>query len=141
MEEYALFVSDHPFLIGGFFALLGLIIWTEFTRLTRKYQMATPAQAVQILNNDKAFILDIREDREMVSGKIANAKHIPSGKLKERLRELNKFKAFPTLVYCQSGTRSGMACQTLTKDGFENVHNLSGGLSAWESANLPLSKK
>jgi rhodanese-related sulfurtransferase len=34
-----------------------------------------------------------------------------------------------------------LAANTLTKNGFTNVNNLAGGMTAWESANLPVSKK
>ena len=39
------------------------------------------------------------------------------------------------------GLQSAMACQQLRKEGFEDVHNLRGGVLVWQGANLPLSKK
>jgi rhodanese-related sulfurtransferase len=72
---------------------------------------------------------------------INGARHITLGQLPSKLTELDKFKQQPVLVYCRSGSRSGHACQMLTKAGFDDVYNLAGGVMAWESANLPLSKR
>ncbi|KAG1707781.1 Glutaredoxin [Nymphon striatum] len=49
------------------------------------------------------------------------------------MAELEKSKQQPVLVYCRSGSRSGHACQMLTKAGFEDVSNLSGGVLAWDN--------
>ncbi|MGD9385464.1 MAG: rhodanese-like domain-containing protein [Thioalkalispiraceae bacterium] len=45
------------------------------------------------------------------------------------------------IVGCKTGQRSGQACATLKKQGFEQVYNLSGGVTAWQADNLPLTKK
>jgi len=136
------FAQNHSLLVMGFVAVLGMIVWVEFKRLTRKYQQKDVNQAVMLLNQDDAVVLDVREAKELKeTGKIKGAKHIPLTELQKRLPELEKSKNKPILVYCRSGNRSGTACETLTKNGFEQVNNLSGGIMAWESANMPLSNK
>lgn len=141
MEEYLVFARNHPVLMMGLVAVLGMIIWTEFSRLTRKYKQINTSQAVQILNRDDSVVLDVREDGEVRGGKIKGAKHIPLGQLKSRASELEQAKGKPMLVYCRSGNRSAHACHLLTKMGFQDVSNLAGGITAWESANLPVSKR
>ena len=141
MEEYLVFVSNHPILVLGLVAVVGLIIWTEYGRATRKFKGVNTNEAVQLLNRDNTVVLDVREDAELREGKIKNARHIPLPKLKARIAELASYKAQPLLVYCRSGGRSAQACQILTQEGFGEVYNLEGGLSAWESANLPTSKR
>lgn len=141
MEEYLVFARNHPLLIAGLLGIVGMIIWSEFSRITRKYQQVNTTQAVQILNQDTAVVIDVREDSEVRSGKIKGAKHIPLAQIKTRLVELESAKTKPVLVYCRSGSRSSHACDLLTKAGFENVSNLAGGITAWESANLPVSKR
>jgi rhodanese-related sulfurtransferase len=93
------------------------------------------------LINDDALVLDVREDKEWAEGHIPNAKHIPLGQLSKRISELDKYKDKPIVVSCRSGHRSATACRTLKKDGFEQTHNLMGGIIAWENANLPVTKK
>lgn len=141
MEEYLVFAQNHPLLLLGLVAVIGAIIWTEFSRFTRKYKQVNTTEAVQLLNRDDAVVLDVRQDSEVRAGKIRGARHIPVANLKTRLSELDFAKEKPLLVYCQSGVRSAQACDLLSKLGFTNVNNLSGGMTAWESANLPISKR
>lgn len=141
MAEYLEFARSHPYLVFGFLGLLGFTVWLEISRLTRKYQQIGVNEAVRLLNKDNVLVLDVREDKELDGGVIQGARHIPVSELKSRIIELEKNKNNPVMVYCRSGSRSAHASNILTKHGFENVANLSGGIMAWESANLPVVKK
>jgi rhodanese-related sulfurtransferase len=100
----------------------------------------SPQEAVMLFNHEDAVVLDVREPSEWADGHISRAKHIPMGQLKSRLSELEKFKGKPIVAVCRSGNRSGSACGMLKKAGFENLHNLAGGMIAWEQAGLPREK-
>jgi len=141
MQEYIEFARMHPLLVLGFIAVLGLIAWSEFSRLTRKYKQVNANEAVQILNKDNVTLIDVREASEIKNGVIKGAKTIPLGELTTQLSRFEKNKDKPFLVYCRSGSRSGNACNTLTKNGFSDVYNLGGGIMSWEAENLPLSRK
>ncbi len=141
MQQYIDFAGNNPLLILGFIAVLAFTIKLEISRLTRKYKQVNVNQAVMLLNKDNAVVVDVREDKEITSGIIKGAKHITLSQMSQKIGELNKSKQAPVLVYCRSGSRSGHACNQLTKAGFEDVSNLTGGIMAWESANLPLSKR
>lgn len=104
-------------------------------------KQVSPQEAVMLFNHQDAVVLDVREQSEWSDGHIAQAKHIPLGKLKDRLKELEKFKDRPIVAVCRSGNRSGHACGQLKKAGFENVHNLTGGMQAWEQAGLPKDRR
>ena len=141
MQEYIEFARMHPLLVIGFITVLGLIIWSEYSRLTRKYKQVNANEAVQILNKDNVTLIDVREASEVSNGIIKGAKKIPLGELATQIPSLEKNKDKPILVYCRSGSRSGSACNTLTQHGFSDVYNLAGGIMSWESENLPLSRK
>jgi len=141
MQEYIDFASKHPFMIFGFIGLLAFIIKTELSRLTRKYKQVGTNQAVMILNNDNTSVVDVREDKEIQGGIIKGAQHIKLADLPSRISGIAKDKNAPVLVYCRSGSRSGHACDLLSKAGYEDVSNLTGGIMAWESANLPVAKR
>jgi rhodanese-related sulfurtransferase len=86
-------------------------------------------------------VLDIRDSGEYKAGHIPEAYHIPQRELKQRLKELAKFKEKPVIVYCRTGTQSAAAGSLLKKEGFATVRTLNGGITAWQNANLPLRKK
>jgi len=101
----------------------------------------SPAEATAFINRDDALVIDVREAGEFASGHILNARHIPLADLEKRIGELEKFKDKPVIVNCQSGGRSASACTVLKQAGFASVHNLEGGIGAWEQAGMPISRK
>ncbi len=137
------FAANHALLAIAFFALLVFTFFNEMKIATQKFARLTPASAVQLMNNeeDNLLLLDVREPAETAGGKIAKATQIPVGSVSQRIGEIEKHKAKHVIVYCKNGTRSGIACKDLSKAGFEHVYNLSGGVTAWQEAHLPLSKK
>jgi len=100
-----------------------------------------PQEAVLLFNHEDALVLDVREPSEWADGHIAKARHIPLRQLKDKLGELEKFKNKPIIAVCRSGNRSNHACGVLKRAGFEKLHNLAGGMQAWEQASLPKERK
>lgn len=141
MQEYIDFVAENPLYFIGFVVILALIIKLESSRFTRKFKMLNMNEAVKLMNNDDTIVVDVREDKEIKDGIIQNAQHITLAQLPDRIGYLGNNKQVPILIYCKSGTRSTSACNTIIKAGFENVSNLTGGISAWEAANLPTVKR
>ena len=99
-----------------------------------------PSEAVALINRQNAVVLDVRTDEEFKQGHIINSVHIPVGLLLSRINELESHKAQPLVVVCRTGQRSTQACSILRKHGFESLHGMSGGITAWQAANLPLAK-
>jgi rhodanese-related sulfurtransferase len=95
------------------------------------------AQAIQLINRHNGVVVDVREPNEFSTGHIPNATNIPLGSIAGRLSELKKFKEKPIVVCCRSGHRSAQAAAVLRKNGFVSVHNLAGGMLAWQGENLP----
>lgn len=141
MQEYLLFVQNHPFLTGGFFAILAMIIWTEFSRITQKFGDISSQEVVKILNDGPSLLIDVRDSNELKDGVIKGAKHIPLGEFAKRIPNLEADKDKSIVIYCRSGNRSQHACRQLTKHDFLKVYNLKGGIMAWQSDNLPLAKR
>ncbi|HEB58036.1 MAG TPA: rhodanese-like domain-containing protein [Gammaproteobacteria bacterium] len=141
MEQYLEFASRHVFLVGGFFLVAGLLIYSYIAPRFRAWKTISPLDATQLINREDALVLDVREDNEYQGGHIVNSVHIPLSLIDKRMGELEKYRGRPIIVGCRSGSRSGHVCSLLSKQGFENVYNLGGGVMAWESASLPLSKR
>jgi rhodanese-related sulfurtransferase len=118
-----------------------MLFWPMINRRISGIKEVGAMEATQLINHHDALILDVREDREFASGHAPNSKHIPLGQLSGRIQELEKFKNKPIIAICRSGARSGHGCRMLRKNGFEQVYNLSGGISAWQQANMPVERK
>ena len=99
-----------------------------------------PNAAVQLMNREKAVLIDVCEPGEYAAGHIAGARNIPLGELETKLAGAVKNKALPLILVCQSGARSGRALATAKKLGFDNAQSLGGGLKAWAAAGLPVEK-
>ena len=74
-------------------------------------------------------IIDVREPQEFEDGHIPGAKLIPLGQLDSRYQEINPDQQ--AVIVCRSGGRSSVACDFLSRVGYQNIHNLMGGMNAW----------
>jgi rhodanese-related sulfurtransferase len=96
------------------------------------------AQAVMLMNRDKAVVVDVSEPHEFARGHVLGAKNVPLAQLEAQLPQVAKNKSAPLILVCQSGVRSGRATAMARKMGYENAQNLSGGMKAWQAASLPV---
>ncbi len=118
-----------------------MLFWSFFGNRLRGIDEVDHIAATQLINHKSALVLDVREQGEYDAGHVLNSKLIPLGKLNERLGELEKYRERPIVVVCRSGQRSASACAFLAKKGFVQVHNLHGGIVAWQKAGLPVEKR
>ena len=116
----------------------GLLLWPTLLRAGAGGGVST-ADAVRLINREKAVLIDISEPAEYAAGHAVGSKSVPLASL-EGSRELPKNKALPLVVVCPTGTRAAGAVARLKKLGFENARVLTGGLNAWRAANLPVEK-
>ena len=80
---------------------------------------------------DDFVILDVTEEMERMVFAIKDSYHIPLGKLRQRINELDKSKLI--IPYCVIGVRSYNAARILMQNGFKRVAILSGGTSFYKS--------
>ena len=85
-----------------------------------------------IRQNPGVFVLDVREPDEYAAGHIPGITLIPMGEVASRLTELPRDKEI--IVTCRTGNRSSQIADLLREQGFTNVHNMTGGIVAWEEA-------
>ncbi|HOY85836.1 MAG: rhodanese-like domain-containing protein [Methylotenera sp.] len=96
----------------------------------------TPNEAAKMFSEQKAIIVDVREDDEWKAQHIAGAIHIPLAQVESRLGELTQYKDSTVIMQCRSGKRSAKAASTLQAAGFTKVYNLTGGIIAWDKDGL-----
>ena len=132
------------FLIDNIF-LLGLVVLSggalALPLLRGRGNKVTTLQATQLINQGKSLVLDVRDAESFSAGHLLDAKNIPIKDLTQRLIEIDKFKVKNVIVVCQSGAQAAKASGQLSAAGFEQVHNLEGGMTAWQSQGLPVINK
>jgi rhodanese-related sulfurtransferase len=132
------FVISHWMLFVALVLILALLVHNI---LFASRGSVDPLQATQLINHEAAVVIDVRPAADFSQGHIINALNIPINGFKNQMGTLQKYKDQPILVNCRSGSQSSIACTQLRKEGFQRVHNLRGGILAWQAASLPLTKK
>jgi len=96
------------------------------------------ATVEEIRSRDDVVLIDVREDFEYAEGHIPGTTLIPLGQIPDRLDEIPTDKT--VVAVCRSGNRSGQATDFLREQGFDNVHNMQGGMNAWGQAGYEIEK-
>jgi len=94
------------------------------------------AELETMLQQDGLKLIDVRTESEVSRGKIPQGEALPLHLLPLRLSELDK--SATTVFYCQMGGRSAQAAAFASANGFADVYNLQGGITAWAHAGLPV---
>ncbi len=132
------FIIDNWMLISLALITGGMLLWPVLQGAASAG--LSPANAVQLINREKAVVVDVCEPGEFAAGHVVGSKNIPLSQLEAKLGGTVKNKSLPLILVCQSGMRSGKAVAIAQKLGYEQAQSLAGGLSAWKSANLPVEK-
>jgi rhodanese-related sulfurtransferase len=93
----------------------------------------SPGEALSLHQAGAVTLLDVRELDEWAKGHAAGAVHIPLAALEPGSVDATK----PIVTVCRSGNRSAKAAAKLSEAGL-TVHNMAGGMSAWEKLGLPV---
>ena len=117
----------------------GMNAWLNSGRDVAQLEQTSPRQLAARLEAGPVRVLDVRTPAEWGQERIGHAGHFPlSDILEGRLPELARDES--VAVVCGTGYRSNIAAGLLKKHGFANVASLAGGLFAWSSAGLPLTR-
>lgn len=88
----------------------------------------------QLLLDNGALMLDVREREEFDAGHVPPARNIPLAELPDHLGDLPRNRTI--VCICRSGGRSARATLFLIESGFEVV-NVEGGVIAWHLDDRP----
>jgi rhodanese-related sulfurtransferase len=117
----------------------GMLLW-PLVRGAAAGGGLSAAGAVQLINREKAVIVDVREADEFAASHMGGARNIPLNTLEEKLPQSVKNKALPLVLVCDTGGRANRALAVAKKLGYEQAQVLGGGLKSWKEANLPIEK-
>jgi len=139
MEKIPEFIANHLFLVSLLVAISSLLFWNIFFSAMGASQIV-PAEVTHLINHEDAALLDVRNAEDFERGHIINAVNIDVATLGDREKELDKYKDKTVVICCAQGTESIRIARSLKMKGFEKLYSLKGGISAWQNANLPLTK-
>lgn len=99
-------------------------------------ELSAPQAKSFLAQHPEALLLDVRNPDEWNDdlGHIDGARQIPLPQLPSRLAELDAYKDKPVVAVCRVGGRSQSAAELLSRNGFTDIANLQGGMSAWRAA-------
>jgi len=100
----------------------------------------TAGNAVQLINRERAVVVDVSENDEFAAGHIVGARNIPVAQFEQRLPEVVKNKGVPLILVCANGGRAQRCLAKAKTLGYDKAVVLAGGLRAWKDANLPVER-
>lgn len=123
--------------------LIGAAVVAAIWLLTRPNAESPKALALEVsvveaakLQEEGAFMLDVREVSEWNEVHMPGATLIPLGELPNRLGEVPQDQ--PIVVVCRSGNRSKTGRDTLLRAGFTTVTSMRGGMNDWKASGFPV---
>ena len=132
------FIIDNWMIFAVAIASGGMLLWPLVQGAAAG--SLTAAGAVQLINREKAVVIDVSEAEEFAAAHMTGARNIPLSQLEEKLPAAVKNKTLPLILVCASGARANRALPTVKKLGYDQAQVLAGGLKGWKEANLPLEK-
>jgi rhodanese-related sulfurtransferase len=134
------FIQQNIWLVLIALASGGVLVWPLIARGLSGAREVGALEAVQMINRRDAVLVDLREPAEFGAGHAPHARNVPHSQLDTRIGELEKAKAKPIVLVCQTGGKSHAAISRFKKAGFSEVVVLAGGMGAWQQASLPVEK-
>ena len=132
------FIIDNWMLIAIALSSGGMLMWPVLQGATAVG--VEPSAAIQLINREKANVVDVSDAAEFAAGHIVGSKNLPLADLEAKLAGAVKNKTLPLVLVCQTGARSAKAVDIAKKLGYEQAQSLQGGLKSWKAANLPVEK-
>ncbi|AMO67068.1 Rhodanese-related sulfurtransferase [gamma proteobacterium BDW918] len=137
MDKLIPFVAEQWVLIS---ALISCLLLLSFHEQRRAGKALTPQQVVNLVNQQGAVVIDLRDKGEFSKGHILDSVSLPFSKLEKEIAD-HAEKDKPLVLVCKMGQHSSAAGKKLGSLGYTQVNRLKGGISEWQIMQLPLVKK
>lgn len=138
MQQLGQFIINHWPLWLALIVILLLIFVNELMSQRKKAKELNPSAAVDLINNENAIVIDLRDAEAYRNGHIIDAIRASMDDFNQQ--RMDKYKSKPIILVCARGLQSPALAAKLREQGFEQPMVLAGGMAAWISANLPTVK-
>lgn len=139
MERLLDYINHHPWLAGALVLVLIVVVLYEL-RLRAQAQSSVSPQDMVRLMNQGALLIDLRPAEQYTAGHVNGARQMSGEQILQAGDTLKKYKEKTVVVYDDTGSLSASAVRQLNEQGFKRAFNLRGGLTAWRTENLPLTR-
>jgi rhodanese-related sulfurtransferase len=141
VEQLLEFISNNFILAGIWMALFVMLVYSYVVSAVSPVKAVNTHEATLLINKEDAIVLDIRNEKAFKSGHILGARQLkPEALRNKQFTPLEKSKDKPIIVVCDMGNSARSIAMDLYKAGFTQTKILSGGMNAWQSASLPVTK-
>lgn len=139
MERLIEYAGNHPWLVAAAVLTAVFVLVFEWRLRRTEFAAVSPQEAIRLMNQG-ALVLDLRPEDAFNEGHLGGARRMDSAEILKAGESLRKYKDKPVVVYCDSGSLGASAARVLAGQGFTKAVNLRGGVAAWRTEGLPLSK-
>jgi rhodanese-related sulfurtransferase len=139
MDRLIEYTNHHPWLAAALVLALVLVVLYEM-RLRSENQASVSPQDMVRLMNQGALLIDLRPAEQYTAGHVGGARQMSGEQILQAADTLKKYKEKTVVVYDDTGSLGASAVRQLVAQGFTKAFNLRGGLAAWRTENLPLTR-
>jgi len=139
MERLFEYANHHPWLAGALVLVSILVIVYEMRVQSEAKGSVSPQDMVRLMNQG-ALLIDLRPLEQYSAGHVGGARQMSGEQILQAADTLKKYKEKAVVVYDDTGSLSASAVRQLAAQGFTKAFNLRGGMAAWRTENLPLTR-
>jgi rhodanese-related sulfurtransferase len=139
MERLIEYTNHHPWLAGALVLVSIVVVLYEMRAHSETKASVSPQDMVRLMNQG-ALLIDLRPLEQYSAGHVGGARQMNGDQILQAADTLKKYKEKAVVVYDDSGSLSAAAVRQLAAQGFTKAFNLRGGLAAWRTENLPLTR-
>ncbi|TWX65431.1 rhodanese-like domain-containing protein [Colwellia sp. C1TZA3] len=141
MDQLITFAMSQPLLSAIWLVIVLLIVVMTIRIQMSPIKQLSTQQMTFLVNRESGVVVDSRSEKDFKAGHIIDALHLGNDKVsKNDFASLEKHKDNPIIIVCSAGMSAGKVASQLAKAGFTRVSLLKGGMNAWLSAGLPVTK-
>ncbi|ASP48007.1 rhodanese-like domain-containing protein [Cognaticolwellia beringensis] len=141
MDQLITFAMSQPLLSAAWLVIVLMIIVITIKIQMSPIKQLSTQQMTFLINRESGVVVDSRSEKDFKAGHIVDAVHLGNEKVtKNDFTSLEKHKDKPIIIVCSAGMSASKVANQLAKAGFTRVSILKGGMSAWLSAGLPVTK-
>ncbi len=139
MERLIEYTNHHPWLTGALVLISIVVIVYEMRARSETMASVSPQDMVRLMNQG-ALLIDLRPPDAFAAGHVGGARQMTGEQILQAGDTLKKYKEKAVVVYDDTGSLGASAVRQLAAQGFTKAFNLRGGLAAWRTENLPLTR-